>query len=527
MRFQEVDRVENKELQGKMINAIKWSSITEMAAKIVTPITSMVLARILAPEAFGIVATVTMIISFADMFTDAGFQKYLVQHQFKDIEEKYKYTNVAFWTNLGLSIFLWIVISIFSEPIATLVGNPGMGKVIVIASVQLPLTSFSSIQLALYRRDFDFKTLFLVRLITVFLPFFVTIPLALLGFSYWALIIGTICGNIANAVVLTIKSKWKPGRFFRFKILKEMLSFSIWSLIEAISIWLSLWVDTFIIGNVLNQYYLGLYKNSTVMVNSLFALITASTTPVLFSALSRLQNENKQFHKTFFKMQRYVSILVFPLGVGIFLYSELVVQILFGGNWKNASVVVGNWGLTTALMIIFGHYCSEVYRAKGRPKLSFLAQMLHLVVLVPVCIISAKYSFWALVYARSWIRLEFIFVHFMIMGFIVGFPVFKMVKNVSVTAISSVVMALFGYCLQQFNEGLFWNLVSIFLCIVFYFGLLYLFPNIRKDLNVLLKRFSNYFDKTNTNSNLFNLKIFRIIKSIRYKHFKKHSKGRG
>ena len=66
-------------LQNKVVNATKWSSITEIAAKIVNPITMIVLARIIAPEAFGILATVTMVISFADMFTDAGFQKYLVQ----------------------------------------------------------------------------------------------------------------------------------------------------------------------------------------------------------------------------------------------------------------------------------------------------------------------------------------------------------------------------------------------------------------------------------------------------------------
>ena len=77
-------------LKNKVVNATKWSTITEIAAKLISPVTNMILARILAPEAFGVVATVTMIISFADMFTDSGFQKYLVQHEFKDENEKYK-----------------------------------------------------------------------------------------------------------------------------------------------------------------------------------------------------------------------------------------------------------------------------------------------------------------------------------------------------------------------------------------------------------------------------------------------------
>lgn len=475
-------------LQNKVINATKWSAMTEIAAKLVSPITNMILARILAPEAFGVVATVTMIVSFAEMFTDAGFQKYLVQHQFKDEEEKFNNANVAFWTNLGISILLWITIFIFREKIAISVGNPGLGNVIAIASFQLLLTSFSSIQMALYRRDFDFKTLFLVRMVAVFIPFAVTVPLAILGLKYWALIIGTITMQFSNAIVLTLKSKWKPKLYYNLKILKEMISFSIWSLIEAISIWLTTWADTFIIGNALNQHYLGLYKTSTSMVNTLMVLITGSTTPVLFSTLSRLQDDEVKFNRIFLKFQRLISIIVFPLGVGVYLYSDLATQILLGSQWGEASGVIGIWALTSSIMIVFGNYCSELYRAKGRPKLSFIAQLLHLIVLVPACIISSKYGFWTLVYTRSLIRLQLVLVHFLLMKFVIKFTISSMFKNVFPTAISAVTMGVFGYLLQQINEGLIWNLFSIVLCAVLYFGILFIFHNMRKEVFGLIKK---------------------------------------
>ncbi|WP_284521567.1 oligosaccharide flippase family protein [Cytobacillus pseudoceanisediminis] len=247
--------MKENELRNKIFNATKWSSLAEVAAKIVSPLTNMVLARIIAPEAFGVVATVTMITSFADMFTDAGFQKYLVQHEFKNEEEKFKNANVAFITNFVISIFLWGIITLFSEQIAVLVGNPGLGSVVAIACIQLPLTAFSSIQMALYRRDFDFKTLFWIRMISIFIPVVVTIPLALLGLSYWSLIIGTLFMQFSNAILLTMKSKWKPKLFFSIATLKEMLSFSLWSLIEAVSIWLTTWVDAFIIGSILSEYF--------------------------------------------------------------------------------------------------------------------------------------------------------------------------------------------------------------------------------------------------------------------------------
>lgn len=480
--------LKDEKFSSKIVNATKWSSITEIAAKIVSPVTNMILARIISPEAFGVVATITMIMSFADMFTDAGFQKYLVQHEFKDENEKFENANVAFWTNLGISIFLWVIIIIFRDYISKLVGNPGLGNVIAIACVQLLLTSFSSIQMALYRRDFDFKTLFLVRMLSVGIPFIITIPLAFLGFGYWSLIIGSIVIQLSNAIIMTLKSKWKPHLFYSIKILKEMMSFSIWSLVEAISIWFTSWADMFIIGTSLSQYYLGLYKTSIAMVNIIMSLITSAIVPILFSALSRLQNDDEKFNKMYFSTQKIVSIFVFPLGIGIYLYRDLATTILLGSKWSEASDIVGVWALTSTIMIVFGNLCSEVYRAKGRPKLSFLAQILHLVVLVPVCIIGSKYGFWILVYARAWVRMEFVLVHFIIMKFLIGISVSKTFKSILPTAISSIAMGILGLLLREISKGLLWTLISVLICSLFYFAILYLFPSMRLYINKVLKK---------------------------------------
>ena len=167
-------------LNTKVLHATKWSAVTEMIAKLVTPVVNMVLARILTPEAFGVVATLTMIITFAEIFTDAGFQKYLVQHEFADLKEQDECTNVAFWSNLLLSFVFWIVIAIFCQPLAKLVGNPGLGHVLIIACISIHISAFSSIQLALLKRDLDFKTIFKVRIVSVFIPLVITIPLALI-----------------------------------------------------------------------------------------------------------------------------------------------------------------------------------------------------------------------------------------------------------------------------------------------------------------------------------------------------------
>ena len=307
------------ELTQKASSATKWSLVTEVVVKLISPLTQIALAHILAPEAFGVVATFTMVTSFADMLSDAGFQKYLIQHEFRDKSHLFRSANVAFVTNLFVSLALWSLVALFNEPLAALVGNDGLGIVLIVACASLPLTALSSIQLALFHRAFSFKELFVVRVAVALVPLFVTVPLALLGFDFWSLVIGTIIGNLVNSLVLTLKSDWKPSFFYSFAELKEMLSFSSWTLLEQFSIWLTSWMGTFIVGSLLTPYYLGLYKTSISMVNTGMGIITSATTPVLFAELSRRQSDDESFQLAFFHMQEKVALFVVPLGFGIFL----------------------------------------------------------------------------------------------------------------------------------------------------------------------------------------------------------------
>ena len=469
-------------------NATKWSAVTELVAKLILPITNMVLARLLTPEAFGVVATITMIVTFAEIFTDAGFQKYLIQHEFKDDIDREQSTNVAFWSNFILSIFLWLVIGLFCEPLARLVGNPGLGNVITVACVSIPLAAFSSIQMALYKRDFDFKTLFKVRIAGILVPIVVTIPLAIWLRSYWALVIGTIATNLVNAVVLTIYSKWKPKLFYSWNKLKEMLSFSLWSMVEAISIWMTNYLDIFIIGVFLNEYYLGIYKTSMTTVGQITSLITAATTPILFSALSRLQNDRSAFKEMFFKFQKLVGMLVIPIGVGIFCYRNLVTEILLGNQWMEAANFIGVWGLTSAVTIVLSHYCSEVYRSLGKPKLSVLAQVLHIIVLCPAMLIATKYDWETIYLTRAAVRLELVIVNLILMYYTVKLSPKEMFANILPAILSAVIMGVVGVCLLSLNTALWWELLSIVLCVVVYFVVITRFKVEREQLFTFIKK---------------------------------------
>lgn len=468
--------------EKKVANATKWSSITEIIAKLIAPITSMVLARLLTPEAFGVVATINVVITFTEIFADAGFQKYLIQHEFNDEKSLNDSTTVAFWTNLGMSVFLWLVIFVLREPLAALVGCQGLGNVLAIAAFAIPIVGFSSIQTARFKREFDFKTLFYVRFAGLMVPLVVTIPLAYALRSYWALIIGTLSSNALIAIILTVKSKWKPNLFYSWKLFHEMLSFTVWTLVESVTIWLTVYIDVFIVGRLLDSYYLGLYKTGSTVVSQITGLVNGILIPVLFSSLSRLQNDKDGFKNMFFTFQRLAYIIILPMGVGVFVFRDLVTNVLLGSQWTEAAGFVGLWGLMNALSLPFSQYGGEVYRALGKPKWSTFVQIQHLLFLVPAVIIAANRGFESLYITRSLIRFELIIFNIVMLWYVAKLSPWLMFKNMIPPLAASLVMGIVGWFMLRSHPSLFMSFVFIAVCAIIYGVMILMMPGERKLL---------------------------------------------
>lgn len=476
-------------IEGKVNGASKWSLITELLSKLMTPIVNMVLARLLAPEAFGMVATITMITSFADIFTDAGFQKYLVQKDFENIQELDNNTNVAFWTNFSLSIFIWIFIFIFRHGLATTVGNSGLGNALALAACAIPLTSFSSIQMARFRRDLDFKTLFIAKLLGIFIPLFITVPLAFILKTYWALIIGNLFIQVANAIMLTVRSKWKPCFFYSFDLFKKMLDFSLWTLLEQLLGWANMNIGIFIVGRFLSDYYLGLYKTSMATANQVMAIIVNSFSPVILATLSRLKTDETEYKNMFYTFEERISVVIFPLGVGILVYRDLVTRILLGNQWLEASSFIGLWGLMRSLHIVFGIFSMEVFVSKGKPKFSVLSQVLELLVLLPTLLITAQKGYMILYFSRSMVVIWCIIVELILLRKVTDISPCMIFKQSLFYIFASVLMGTAGYIFISIYKGMVWQILSVLFCIIIYFGILLINKNTRKTVLSLSKMF--------------------------------------
>lgn len=478
-------------MDNKVQNAIKWTLISEIIIKLISPVTSMILARIFTPKEFGVVATVTMIISFTDIFTDAGFQKYIVQHKFADEKDEDISICVAFWTNLMISIALWVLIRVFSNQIALIAGNRGMGKVIYIGALVLPVTSFGSIQTAVFRKKLNFKSISITRMVIKLIPLLVSVPLAKMGFSFWALIIGNIVGEIVNASILTYLSPWKPKLQYSFMKLLEMIHFSVWTFLETITSWLVTNLGIFIIGKSFDEYYTGIYKTSTTMVVQVVSIISGATMGVLFSALSDVQDDKEKFDNIFYGFIRGVGVFAVPLGFGMLLYGNVVRIILLGSQWQDADLIVSLWGFVMAESVIFNDMSGAVVLSKGKPQFIMLANAIQAVLVIPTFYFCGKLGFNVLVVVSSLVRFQLPITQTIFCCKVSEISFANIWNNLKYYFISSFLMVIIGVILKHYFSILILEFISIVICILFYFSTLLLFKDSRLYLIGCLNKIKN------------------------------------
>lgn len=348
----------------QVIHASKWSALGEMAAKAVSPLVFIVLARLLTPEDFGVVAVAVIAVNFSEVFWDAGLNKALVQRQ-GDLQ---KAANVVFWTNAVLGIFIYLTLFALSHPIAYLFEDSRVAPVLQVLGLQMVFSSLSAVHTTLLQKNLNFKRLFHIRLWTVGVPGMASIPLAYFGMGYWALVIGSLGGAIFQLLVLWLLSSWRPQLEFDKAVARELLSFGAWASANGLLAWFFAWADSLVIGIYLTAHDLGLFRTGSALVDEVFTLLIVPVSPVLFSAFSRITSDFVRLRKALIKANKFITMIMLPAGFGLFAVREPLAELIFGSHWQGVGIVIGTMGLLHGISWIIGAN-TEAYLAIGRPDL--------------------------------------------------------------------------------------------------------------------------------------------------------------
>lgn len=449
------------DLANKTVSGVLWVALGEIIVKCISPLSFLVLTHILVPEDFGLVAVATTVLMFVNIIADLGTGKVLVQMKCDNSEEFTHYCNTAFIFNAVMGIGLFICVFLLSPLIAEWNNQPRSEPVVRLMSVQILFTSLSIVQIAIKNREMNYKSLFFIRLITVMTPVAVSIPIAFCGGGVWAIVSGSVCSSFFQLIVLWLKTSWKPKIQFDFFVFRNLFSKSIWSTIQQVAVWVPICFDTYLVSNHLSSASLGLYTASRSLFSSASGLILAPFLPVLFSSLSKIQENDKLKEVTLFsqKIVFYISGIV---AICVFCYSDIITKIVFSNKWEGISPVLQIVFLLMGLEYFYS-IVVESLRSRGLFKQLGVNNVISVIIALPFLFWASYKSIYMYTITRCLsLYLCYFGVFFCSKKYLgISFmDCLKNVKNMIIIVISNISM-YFILEITHASSGLFYSLMSV------------------------------------------------------------------
>ena len=255
-----------------------------------------------------------------------------------------------------------------------------------------------------------FKKLFWVRFSTVSLPSVVSIPMALYGMGYWALVGGVILGQLSQVILLWKISKWRPNFSFNFRLAKDISRFGIWVCGAGLLTWFFAWVDSFIIGIYLGSHDLGIYRNGNQFAQLTFTLLFSPASAVLYSYFSKMNKNKSRIREASEKVIKVLILISVPLGISIYTFSYYIEAVIFGEKWEGIGLVIGIMSLMHGFSWIVGMN-GEIYRSVGKPSYETIVTGSLLIVYLVAYLISIKFGFNIFLWTRLGLALVALVFH--------------------------------------------------------------------------------------------------------------------
>lgn len=349
-------------LRQKTIRGVAWSAIENFGRQAISFSVFFILARLLGPKAFGLVALASIFLAFIQIFLDQGLSQAIVQRQKLEPE----HLNAAFWTSLTTGIVLTIFSILCASSVASLFKQPAITPIIQWLSLSFLLSAFSSVQQAILQRRLAFKPLAIRALVGITIGGTVGIMMAFKGFGVWSLVGQQIAGGLAEVCVLWWTSDWRPSFSISIRHYRELFSFGIYDLGFNFLNFLSRRGDDFLIGYFLGSTMLGYYSVAYRVLTVLTQLLTSTTNKVAFSTFSRLQQEPERMRNALYTATQMSSLIAFPAFLYVVALAPELVTGLFGSQWAPSIPVMQILALVGILQSV-SYFTTSTIVAMGKP----------------------------------------------------------------------------------------------------------------------------------------------------------------
>ncbi|MBI5181891.1 MAG: lipopolysaccharide biosynthesis protein [Nitrospirae bacterium] len=376
-----------KEIGHKALKGSKWVLISTILSKSFQFLTTIILARLLLPADFGVIAISQIIIGIMSLFQDLGMTQALIQKK-ENIEES---ADTVFLFNIYWSLILYIAVFVAAPYIGAFFENKEAVIILRILCFSFFLQPFNMVFNAFMKKGFYFRRLFNVTLLPIIFSGPISVILAYFGFGVWALVSGILMGNLLNTILGWLSISWRPTFKFNKNIAKDMLNFGGDISMQNIIIWFENTFDDILVGRWLGTSILGIYRLGFNIAVLPATHIAGSINDIVYSTFVNLQDNRVELKRVFLYIIKYVSLITFPIGVFIASTAAIFIPVFLGNKWNDALPVIqliSLYGTVGSVTFVIPTLC----RAVGRPEL-FMKYLIGLLfIIVPVYVYIVPYG---------------------------------------------------------------------------------------------------------------------------------------
>lgn len=354
-------------IKHQLFSGVFYTALAKYSGIVISLVVAGILARLLSPDDFGVVAIATVIIAFFNLFTDMGVSPAIVQHKLLTKDELSDIFSFTVWTGIGISILFftasWIIADYYeSEILITLCQ---------LLSVNLFFASANIVPGALFYRNKEFKFIAVRSFIIQIVGGAGAVTAALCGAGLYALIINPILSSI---LIFIISYQRYPQRL-RFtlglKVLRKIFSYSAYQFLFNVINYFSRNLDKLLIGKYMSMSALGYYEKSYRLMMLPLQNITQVITPVMHPVFSDFQNDKERLATSYERIIRFLSFIGLPLSVLLFFTAEEITLIIFGDQWLPSVPVFQILSISVGIQIILSS-SGSIFQAAGDTKSLFI-----------------------------------------------------------------------------------------------------------------------------------------------------------
>lgn len=378
---------EEKKRAAQLANNAKWLAAAQVF-KVVLQLTSItVLAKLLEPKYYGVMAISSAVTTFAGLFRDLGTTAALIQA--KDATEEIRSTS--FWITSAMGTFLAIVLACIAAPIASYYKEPELFWVMLIIAACFPVSALTAVHATMMERTGRFRELTFLEVSVQAISLVCAVGLALVGFGVYSLAAPALLAAMISTAYLLRAHRWWPSSRPTRDSLREMARFSAnltgFNLIN----YFARNADTLIIGRVLGAAPLGIYSAGMKLMLFPLQSITWVSNRALFPVLSQAQHNPKHFKELYLNTVAFVAMLTFPLMTGLWVTREEFVFVVYGDKWHGLEAIIA-WLAPVGLLQSVNSTTGTVYMAKGMTNLLLRVGTASAIVQVTAFVIGAQYG---------------------------------------------------------------------------------------------------------------------------------------